>query len=127
MHRRALAEIINARAEELDEIIFNEIKRSGYDNLLPAGVVFTGGVSQLSGLGELSRGLLTWPVRIGRPNGLGGSIADLGSPEYATAVGLLLWGLRRGTEPRTTPQADSFKIWERVVQWLRRLLPIQNS
>ena len=54
--------------------------------------MLTGGVAQLAGLAELSRDQLTWPVRVGRPNGLGASVADLSSPEYATAVGLLLWG-----------------------------------
>ena len=66
---RLLAEILNARAEEVVDLILREVKRSGYDGLLPAGIVLTGGVAQLSGLAELSRGRLQWPVRVGRPSG----------------------------------------------------------
>ncbi len=61
----------------------------------PAGIVLTGGVAQLAGLAELSRDQLQWPVRVGRPNGIASSVIDLSSPEYATAVGLLLWGTRQ--------------------------------
>ena len=54
VRRRVLSEIINARAEEVTDLIFSEVKRSGYDGLTPAGIVLTGGVAQLPGLGELS-------------------------------------------------------------------------
>ncbi len=126
INRRLLAEIINARAEEVIDLVVREVKRSGYDGLLPAGVVLTGGVAQLAGLTELSRDQLTWPVRMGRPNGLGASVADLSSPEYATAVGLLLWGLRRGTQPRVA-LPPSGPWWEPVVKFFRRLLPVPTT
>ena len=126
INRRLLAEIINARAEEVIDLILREVKRSGYDGLLPAGVVLTGGVAQLAGLAELSRDQLTWPVRVGRPNGLAPSVADLSSPEYATAVGLLLWGSRRGTQPRVA-LPPSGPWWEPVVKFFRRLLPISTA
>jgi cell division protein FtsA len=126
INRRLLAEIINARAEEVIDLVIREVKRSGYDGLLPAGVVLTGGVAQLAGLTELSRNQLTWPVRVGRPNGLGASVADLSSPEYATAVGLLLWGLRRGTQPRVA-LPPSGPWWGPVVKFFRRLLPVQTA
>lgn len=122
--RRHLAEIVNARAEEIAELICREVKRSGYDGLLPAGIVLTGGVAQLTGLAELSRTQLQWPVRIGRPNGLVTGVADLSSPEYATAVGLLLWGLRRGAEPRNMPPPSTSTFWKRIVEYLKRFLPV---
>ncbi len=123
---RSLAEILNARAEEVLDLILQEVKRSGYDDLLPAGIVLTGGLAQLDGLVELSRERLQWPVRIGRPDGYSTSVIDLSSPEYATAVGLLLWGLRRGTLQRVAepPRAS---LAERLRKWLGSLLPIPNT
>jgi cell division protein FtsA len=119
--RRALAEILNARALDVLDLVLREVKRSGYDNLLPAGIVLTGGVAQLAGFGELSRDQLQWPVRIGRPRGLAGSVIDLSSPEYATVVGLLLWGEQNGHEPVIAePQPG---VLDRIVRWLRNFLP----
>jgi cell division protein FtsA len=121
VNRRALAEILHARALDIIELLLREVKRSGYDNLLPAGIVLTGGVAQLSGFGELSRDQLQWPVRIGRPQGVASSVLDLSSPEYATAVGLLLWGGQSGHEPVIAePQPG---VLDRLVRWLRNFLP----
>jgi cell division protein FtsA len=118
--RRFLAQIMQARAEEILEMVLREVKRSGYDGLLPAGVVLTGGVSQMAGLRELSRDLLQLPVRLGVPTGLAG--ADLGGPSYATVVGLVLWGLQ---QRRTRPlrRAATSPVLERILNWLRTLLP----
>lgn len=123
VNRRLLAEILNARAEEVVDLIVREVKRSGYDGLLPAGVVLTGGISQLVGFAELSRSQLQWPVRVGRPRGLAGSVMDMSSPEYATAVGLLLWRSQQGTVQRVAPAAPVSPTIDRVVKWLRALLP----
>lgn len=121
VNRRALAEILHARALDVIELLLREVKRSGYDNLLPAGIVLTGGVAQLSGFGELSRHQLQWPVRIGRPQGIASSVLDLSSPEYATAVGLLLWGEQSGQEPVIAePQPG---VLDRIIRWLRNFLP----
>ena len=62
INRRALSEILNARAEDVIDLLLREVKRSGYDGLLPAGMVLTGGVAQLTGFAELSRDQLQWPV-----------------------------------------------------------------
>jgi cell division protein FtsA len=122
INRRTLAEILNARAEETLDLIVREVKRSGYDDLLPAGVVLTGGLVLLAGFAELSRQQCQWPVRVGRPDGPISSVLDLTSPEYATAVGLLLWGQRRGAVRRVAESPTSQFI-ERVLKWLRSLLP----
>jgi cell division protein FtsA len=127
VNRRELANILNARADEITELIMREVKRSGYDSLLPAGLVLTGGVAQLPGLAELSRERLEMPVRIGRPEGVVSSVMDLSSPEYATAVGLLLWGLRHGTGSKTRPGGPlPPPLYQRVIRWLRNLLPIPS-
>ncbi|NOZ28762.1 MAG: cell division protein FtsA [Chloroflexi bacterium] len=118
--RRFLAQILQARAEEILELILREVKRSGYDGLLPAGVVLTGGAAQTMGLRDLSRDVLQLPVRIGVPNGFGG--AQLANPAYATAVGLIIWGLR---QRRTRPfrRTATSPLLDRIITWLRTLLP----
>lgn len=125
VRRRVLSEIINARAEEFTDLIISEVKRSGYDGLTSAGVVLTGGVAQLPGLGELSMHRMNWPVRIGQPDGAVGSAFDLASPEYSAAVGLLLWGLHRGAKPRNLepPKQGTGK---RILDYLKSFLPISS-
>ncbi len=121
VNRRALAEILHARALDVIELIMREVKRSGYDGLLPAGIVLTGGVAQLAGFAELSRQQLQWPVRVGRPQGIFTSVMDLSSPEYATAVGLLLWGEQSGRAPAVVePPASAL---DRIIRWLKNFLP----
>jgi cell division protein FtsA len=96
--RRRLADVINARAEELLELILREIKRSGYDGLLPAGVVLCGGTANLAGIKDLGREVLGLPVRIGAPHDLEGLVDTVKDPAYACSVGLLLWGARNAPD-----------------------------
>src|SRR2546428_153441 len=92
--RKLLAEIIQARVEELFEMVHEEIKKSGYDGLLPAGLVLTGGSAELPGILEVAGQTLDLPAPISPPLGVDwlGGLSCL--PPYATSVGLLLWGLR---------------------------------
>jgi cell division protein FtsA len=119
--RRFLSEIIEARAAEIFNLLLQEVKRSGYDGLLPAGAVLCGGSSQLGGMRELGRDILQLPTRIGGPHDLQGLVDTLSSPAYATGVGLLLWGLRQesGAVHRERPVG----LWQRIVDWLRAFLP----
>lgn len=91
--RKELAHIIEARVEEIFELVLQEIKRSGYDGLLPAGMVLTGGTSNLPGIRALASEVLGLPVRIARPENLVGLVDQLHSPAYSTSVGLLYWAL----------------------------------
>jgi len=93
VHRRETAAILQARAEELFGLIVQEIKRSGYDGLLPAGLVITGGGALLPGLRDVARHVTSLPVRIAQPTGLQGLVDTLHSPAYSTAIGLLKWGM----------------------------------
>ncbi len=89
-----LCEIIKARVEEILKLILLEMPNSDYEALVPAGLVLTGGSSNLAGIAALGRDILKVPVRVGAPtdiNGIGDMLRD---PAYATSVGLLLWGTR---------------------------------
>lgn len=119
--RRQLAEVLNARVEEIGSMILQEIKRSGYDGLLPAGVVLCGGTSELPGICEVVRQVVGLPARIGRPQDLQGLVDTLTSPAYATSVGLLMWGKNHKTVVR--PRPSKVAVGNRVFKWFRNLLP----
>ncbi|MFC1961487.1 cell division protein FtsA [Chloroflexota bacterium] len=89
-----LCDIIRARVEEILKLILLEMPNSDYEALVPAGLVLTGGSSNLSGMATLGREVLHLPVRIGIPEDVHGISDALRDPAYATSVGLLLWGAK---------------------------------
>jgi cell division protein FtsA len=123
--RLRLAEVIEARAEEILALILREVKRSGYDGLLAAGLVVCGGSADLAGLKELAEQVLRLPVRVGTPHDLQGLTDVLESPAYATAVGLLLWGARHAQtgEPGSGRSRPPSIFWQRIRDWFRAFLP----
>jgi len=92
IRRQYLSEIIEPRAEEIFGLLRKEILRSGFEEMLGAGVVLTGGSSLLDGLTDLGERVFQLPVRRGGPIGVGGLVEVVGSPGYATAVGLAIYG-----------------------------------
>jgi cell division protein FtsA len=123
--RLQLAEVIEARAEEILTLIRREVKRSGYDGLLAAGLVICGGSSELAGFKELGQQVLQLPVRVGRPHDLQGLTDVLESPAYATAVGLILWAMRHTQvdEPESRRKRPPSVFWQQVRNWFRAFLP----
>jgi cell division protein FtsA len=125
-----LVTIIHARVEEIFGMVVQEIKRSGYDGLLPAGMVLTGGTASLPGIQKVAGRVLGVPVRIAQPEHLIGMTDRLEAPAFATSVGLLRWatlmsevapqGSKR--RPRSSIQGSG-PDWEGVRNWLKRLLP----
>jgi cell division protein FtsA len=93
INRQELAHIIEARVAEIFSLTLQEIKRSGYDGLLPAGMVLTGGTSALAGIKRVASDVLGMPVRTAQPENLTGLVDRLNSPAYSTGVGLLRWAL----------------------------------
>lgn len=135
VNRQELAEIIEARVEEIIGLVLQEIKRSGYDGLLPAGMVLTGGSSALPGIRTLANSVLGVPVRIAQPENLVGMVDKLDSPAYSTGVGLLRWAFlmsefippgdhKRGGYSRSgsDTQGGGTRM-DKIKSWLTRLLP----
>ena len=89
-----LCDIIRARVEEIIRLILLELPRAECETLVPAGLVLTGGTSNLSGIETLGREILRLPVRVGVPTNMYGISETLCDPAYATSVGLLLWGAK---------------------------------
>jgi len=90
-----LCDIIRARVEEIMKLILLEMPNSEYEALVPAGLVLTGGSSNLSGIAALGREVLRLPVRVGTPANMYGIAETLCDPAYATSVGLLLWAAKQ--------------------------------
>lgn len=126
-----LTEIIEARVEEIFGMVVQEIKRSGYDGLLPAGVVLTGGTSLLPGLRTVASEVLGVPVRVAQPENLLGMADKLNSPAYSTGVGLLRWALLfseitpepKSRRPGLRNSSSGETRWDKLLNWLKRLLP----
>lgn len=98
--RKTLSEgIIRPRLNEIFTMVGNEIKKSGAGGLTPAGLVITGGGAQTIGAVEAAKRTLSMPVRLGLPQGAGGLIDDVQQPDFATALGLVLYGSQTGVEP----------------------------
>ncbi len=132
INRQDLAHIIEARIEETFRLILQEIKRSGYDGLLPAGMVLTGGTAALPGINRVASEVLGIPVRTARPENLKGLVDKLYSPAYSTSVGLLNWAiamhgqdiaLSSGGKRRRRSRGDRSMNFDAVKNWIKRLLP----
>ena len=94
VYARMLNEIIEPRAQELLSLVRDELQRGGFGAIIPAGLVLCGGGARLTGLAELAERIFHVPVRLAVPRGLEGMPEELSQPEYATVVGLLLYGAR---------------------------------
>jgi cell division protein FtsA len=119
--RRFVAQIIRARMKEIFDLIQQEMKRSGYSELLPAGLVLCGGTAGLRGIETLGKRETQLPIRIGRPRNLHGLVDTVQEPAYAASVGLLLWN---GSQQRiATWEPEGPGAWQRAVHWLSAFLP----
>jgi len=118
-----VAEILEARAEEILSLIMREVKRSGFDGLLPAGVILCGGTANLSGLRGLGQSVLGLPTRVGIPRGIEGLVEKISDPAYATSVGLLLWATEETGEGRTGRDRPKSGLPARIMDWFRTFLP----
>ncbi len=124
LRRRDLCEIISDRAGEMLQKIEQEVRRSGFEGLLPAGIVLTGGTASLAGLPELAAESFQLPVRVGVPRRLRGLVETITSTAYATGVGLLIWGLREENRAVTVDGGRGAVPWYRgLLEWLKVFLP----
>jgi len=107
---RMLNEIVEPRANELLSLVRDELQRGGFAALIPAGLVLSGGGAHLRGLVEMAERMFNLPVRLAKPRGLEGMPEELSQPEYATVVGLLLYGARARRQALQKPATFVAKI-----------------
>ncbi len=112
-----LAEIVEPRYEELMLLVQAELRRSGYEDLIAAGMVMTGGSSKVRGLVDLAEEIFHMPVRIGVPQHVSGLTDVVQNPIYSTGVGLLLYG--RDHHGRTESLSSSESIWAKMKSWFQ--------
>ncbi|MQC18386.1 MAG: cell division protein FtsA [Chloroflexi bacterium] len=124
--RRLLAQVLQARTEELFELVLAEIRRGADPEMLSAGVVLSGGAASVAGIDLLAEEVLGLPARVGRPQHLAGLSDLLHDPAYATSVGLLKWALKEQeimfrSTPVTAPALGGFL--KKVAHLMRVILP----
>ena len=120
LSRQALAEVVEPRYDELFTLIQAELRRSGFEDLIPAGIVLTGGTSKMEGAVELAEEIFHMPVRLGAPNAVSGLMDIVRNPIYATGVGLLNYGQNQGvTATKSTALQPEVGFVERIKQWFK--------
>jgi len=118
--RRFLAEIIGPRMQEIFQMSREELRKSGFDQLLPAGVVVTGGGSRLMGTMDSAQYVFNTSARLGQPIGLAGLADRAQGPSFAVGTGLVKWGSRSRSAYGNTRQPVTFgNTYQKTVRWLR--------
>lgn len=119
LSRQALAEVVEPRYDELFTLVQAELRRSGYEDLIAAGIVLAGGTANMHGAVELAEEIFHVPVRLGYPHGVSGLQEVAEDPIYATAVGLLHYGFKREEEMLAAATAESGGVLGRVKAWIK--------
>lgn len=118
---QTLAEVLEPRVVELYELVLNELRRSGMEEMIASGIVITGGSAMMRGMVELGEEIFHMPVRLGMPRYVGGLSEVVSNPRYATGVGLVLMG-KQQLERHLTGQMESSsfgRILERMKSWFQ--------
>ena len=120
VQKRALAQVVAARYEELFELVLAELRRSGFEDLIAAGIVLTGGASHITGCIELAELIFQMPVRLGLPQCVNGLADVRDNPIYATAVGLLIYGYQSQINNRPVFDLQhGMSLWQRMKSWFQ--------
>ncbi|MCH7695503.1 MAG: cell division protein FtsA [Proteobacteria bacterium] len=119
--RQTLAEVVEPRYEELFSLVQAELRRSGYEDLVTAGVILTGGSAKMEGVIELAEEIFHMPVRVGMPQFVSGLSDVVRSPIYSTGVGLLLFGRLQAQNSMPGMRLDGGVkgVWERMKSWFQ--------
>ncbi len=118
LSRQALAEVVEPRYDELFTLIQAELRRSGFEDLIAAGIVLTGGAAKMEGVIELAEEIFHMPVSLGAPRNVAGLKDIVRNPVYATGVGLLQYGLEREKELPVRRNLRKGGTFARVKNWL---------
>jgi len=119
--RLNLAEIVEPRYEELLLLVQSELRRSGFEDLIAAGIVLSGGSAKVEGLVDLAEEIFHMPVRLGLPQYVTGLGDVIRNPAYATGVGLLLFGRQHGPhgEKNTLGEGGFRSMWSKMKSWFQ--------
>jgi len=124
--RREVCEIMEARLSEILDLCNKELKKIGKDAFLPGGVMLVGGCSKIPHIVDLAKQRMRLPAQIGFPREMEGIVERVDDPAYATALGLVFWGMedRGDTREGFIPQIPSLNNSVKQIQrWFRAFLP----
>ncbi len=122
--RSFVAEVVQARLEEVLTLVKREVHGSGFQELLAAGVVITGGCANLEGIEELAEQVFNVPTRVGMPLGVTGLSESVADPLFATGVGLILYNLPEEGRFSDGPDNDAVifhKIFAQMKSWMENI------
>ncbi len=122
LSRHSLAEVVEPRYDELFTLVQAELRRSGFEDMIPAGIVLTGGTSKMEGVVELAEEIFHMPVRIGVPTRVKGLTDIVRNPIYATAVGLLEYGAAHTRQRQSTgrkSKSEGEGLLARLKNWMQ--------
>ncbi|MBB3047073.1 cell division protein FtsA [Litorivivens lipolytica] len=120
LSRQQLAAVVEPRYDELFTLVQAELRRSGYEDLIPAGIVLTGGTSKMEGVIELAEEIFHMPVRLGVPQDISGLTDIVRNPIYSTSVGLLQYGFKQtNSDVSRKRKRSSVSFVERLKQWIQ--------
>ena len=125
LSRQILGEILEPRVEEIFTLIYQELVRSGYDELASSGVVVTGGSAELPGISEMAEQIFSAPARVGYPEEIEGLVDLINKPMYATAVGLVLYGAKTYKQKKKFRIRDSnifHLVMARMKRWFKDIV-----
>ncbi|MCC2616456.1 cell division protein FtsA [Aestuariibacter halophilus] len=119
MSRHTLAEVIEPRYQELFELVHEEIRASGLEEQIAAGIVLTGGTAKMEGAVEFAEEIFQMPVRVGEPLGVKGLAEYVEDASFATAVGLLQYGKLTLQSGSVSSKPVTESLWHRVQSWFK--------
>lgn len=119
MSRHTLAEVIEPRYQELFELVLDEIKTSGFEEQIAAGIVLTGGTAKMEGAVEFAEEIFHMPVRVGQPVGVKGLSEYVEDPTLATAVGLLQYGKEEMQLKQSARKITEEGLFKRIQSWFK--------
>ncbi len=122
--RQILGEILEPRLEEIFELTYREIYRARMENVIPSGVVLTGGTSLLEGVSEVAESVFKLPARLGKPHGIKGLVDVVNNPMYATGVGLVLFGARNKDAKKFRIRDKNIfnRVMARMKRWFNEVI-----
>ena len=119
LSRQSLAEVVEPRYDELFTLVQAELRRSGYEDLVAAGIVLTGGTSKMEGVVDLAEEIFHMPVRLGSPQNVSGLSDIVNNPIYSTGVGLLHYAQKQHDEGRKVHREAKVDMWQKIKQWFQ--------
>ena len=120
LSRQTLAGVVEPRYEELFSLIQSELRRSGFEEVVAAGIVLTGGASKMEGAVDLAEEVFHMPVRLAVPQKVTGLADVVQNPIHSTGVGLLLYGMRQQAEQSESSGSNTLNsMWNKMKSWFK--------